>query len=358
MTRSILVTIIPVIILVLSGCSGDNNGNGNGPEPIYDPRLEANIHQDPGFQSVTSSVWNAIIPETLYVGTDNNYNANVLFRTDFIAELKALQTDTLLYIWARWGDGDEDNRFGALMGAWIDNSVKWNFASAYDSITYNEDRMYIMFDRGGTNGVDCSQMCHTTTSSAGKFFYGAAGDNADVWHWKAHRTGLATLADDMHLSDTMIVSDPQDDPFYDDLAILNWNDFLERPRYMHHDGPAFTGPGLLESETPLGAFTVFVNSDDWMTFIPGEAPVPKLLPGYYIYDNTGTDGSRWDVEALSEFDGSHWTVVFRRKITPGDLTNDINFNSYKGDSILISIGLTDNSGIRHHGTEPFYLIIE
>ncbi len=351
-----LFSLISITIIII-GCGGNGDGNGNGPEPTPEPRLVASVSQDPGLASVNSSIWDGIAPESVYVGTDNDYNANVLFRTDFVAELKALRTDTLIYVRATWSDADQDNRFGALMGTWVIDNVRWSLNYPDDTMARNEDRIYFLFDRGGTGGADCSQMCHTSASSAGRLFYGAAGDNADIWQWKANRTGLAGLAEDMHLSDTMITADPQVNPYDDNLYFLNWNSFTEKPIYMHHNGPDYEGAGLLQTETPSGAFTPFVNSSDWIVFVDGVPTESKQVPGYYILDSTGTDGSRWNIETISEFDGSHWTVIFRRKLIPDDPVNDINFSSYIGDSLPIAIGITDNSGIKHHGTKPFYLVL-
>ncbi len=356
MIRKILLTLVIFPLLTLcTGCGSDNGGNGNGPEPTLPPRLVAELHQDPGFGSVDSQVWDSLVAESIQVGTDSNYNANVLYTTSLMSEMKALVTDSLLYIWTRWNDNDEDNRFGELRAAWANNTVQWAINVPDDTIAKNEDRFYIIFDNGGTNGADCSKLCHSSPSSAGHYFYGSGGDNADVWQWMAHRTGLSNLAEDMHISDTMAAPDPHDSPF-DKLYFRNWHSLSHRPYYMHHDTTAYTGAGLLQSETPAGTFRAFENYLDWLVFpLDGSPPVGKTVPGYYIYDSTGTDGSRWDVGAISEHNGTHWTVVFRRKLTTTD-ADDIDFNSYLHDSLLISIGITDNSGIKHHGVEPFYLV--
>lgn len=181
--------------------------------------------------------------------------------------------------------------------------------------------------------------------------YGGAGDNADIWEWKAHRTGLAGFADDMHISDTMIATDPQDQE-NDGLYFRNYDDFHRRPRYMQPGGPDDTTTGLLE-----GDLVTFDRNLEWMTFSldPDIAPTAKPVPGYYMFQNTWTHGSRWDVKTVSKYDAGSWTVVFQRKLNTGD-AGDVEFDFSGLDSIMVTIGITDNSGIKHHGSGPFPLV--
>jgi hypothetical protein len=337
------------------GCGGNgDDGNGNGPGPVPEPRLVVTAHQDPTFDNALDSpVWDSIDAETVPVGTDNNYNANTLYTETLNADLKALVAgDSILYIMVKWSDNSEDNRFGELHATWA-NDIEWETVDTTD--IRNEDRFYIMFDDGGAGGADCAHYCHSSSelSSAGRRHYGLPGDAADIWQWKAHRTGLGKFAEDMHLTDTMILQDPQV-ASSDSLYFGNLKTNL-KATYMHEDGITYEGAGLLESETTNGLFTPYDNNLDWVTFPPNQDPIGKYLPGYFIYDESGADGSRWDVRAASQHDGSNWTVVFRRALTTAD-ADDIDLSSV--DSIQISIAITDNSGVKHHGRKPFYLVFE
>jgi len=104
-------------------------------------------------------------------------------------------------------------------------------------------------------------------------------------------------------------------------------------------------------------YVEFHNGSNWINFVPNPPVGLTFLPGYYINDISGIHGSRWDVRTKSSFDGSNWTVVFRRVLYTGD-TDDIDLRHATPDSLKISIAIADNAGIKHHGTKPFYLVLQ
>jgi hypothetical protein len=371
--KLVLLTVLLASISILQmGCGSDKSENGTDPPPPPEPRLIADTHQDPTLDNALDSpVWDSIAVLSVPIGNENAYNANLLYINNKFVQMKALVADdSLLYIWARWEDNDEDNRFGQLRATWVSNTVEWavHYPEDTSEAAFNEDRFYIVFDNDGTNGADCAAFCHSpgSESADGRLFYGAAGDDADVWHWKANRTGLAKLADDMLVTATRVEADAQNHPS-DSLYQLNYsilqatgpNSYIVRPLKMHHDGPAYEGPGLLESEIPVqqaGIFTDYQGGSQWINFLPPPSPpVGKSVPGYLIFDESGHDGSRWDVGAVSNHNGVTWTVVFRRALTTNDAA-DIDFNFSSLDSVEVSIAITDNSGIQHYGRRPFFII--
>lgn len=336
------------LILTMLGCSSsDDNGTDSAPV-VY--RVVIGDHQDPGTGSVNSVVWDSITGVIIPIGTRNAYNANVGFTTSLNLEIKGLiADDTVLYLRCRWNDDSKNNKFGELRARLINQIYQWEQIDTTD--VRNEDRIYILFDKSGTNGADCATFCHTDTSSAGRIFYGNTGDAADIWHWKAHRTGLANLAEDQRLTTTMVESDARDQ-LIDQLYFPNYDDLLPKPEFMHVDTTAYTGVSLLESD----GFIAYNDDLQWVE-ISGSDTTGLYMPGYFIYDLSGTNGSRWDVAAISEHDGTHWTVVFRRSLTTADIA-DIDFDFAARDSVEISIALCNNNGIEHHGVAPFYLIFE
>ncbi|MCP4567606.1 MAG: hypothetical protein GY841_08510 [FCB group bacterium] len=349
MLRSLFsILLILTLPLFYLSCSSDDGDNGIDPPPPAPTRVEVEAHQNPGLGSVNSAIWDSLEAAQITIGTDIDYIANDL-TSEKTVQMKALVADdTLLYIWAKWSDNDQDNRFGEIHGSWINNQVQWVINNE-DTVFRNEDRFYIMFDNGGTGGADCAQFCHAASSAAGRKMY-SAGANADIWQWKAHRTGLVGLADDMHMTTTMISGDPQDQ-IGDSLYFRNFKEWPgNQPRYMAPGGPGDTTTGLLEGE-----WVDFVNSNDWMIFYVDQPPTALPVPGYVLYNLTGADGSRWDVETVSDYDGSAWTVVFCRRFDTGD-AGDIEFDFTTLDSVMISIGITNNSGIKHHGRQPFPLV--
>ncbi len=367
MSRSLFSLAAIVFLLALFvGCS-DNKDNGVEPPPVTPPpRVVVETHQDPTFAAaIGSPVWDSIDAVTIPMGTKDEYNANLPTNTATNLDMKALVADdSLLYIWVQWNDLDEDNRFGQLRASWASNSVEWvvNYPEDTSDIAYNEDRFYAVFDKGGPSGADCAAMCHAAndTSAAGWQFYGEAGDNADVWDWKASRTGLAKLADDMHMTTELvrpdaIVSQTGDSLYYRNYDVKQdvGSYLLVDPKKMNADGPDYTGAGLLESV----GWVDFNPALTWVVFPPTNIPYGLSLPGYYIWDVSGHDGHRWDVRAQSRFESGMWTVVLRRALNTGD-ADDVSFVFGTPDSISISIAVTNNSGIKHLGHEPFYLVFQ
>jgi|GEM_PF-3069714 hypothetical protein len=351
--------LLALMLTLQIGCSS-SGGGGNGPTPTPPVRLVAQVHQDPTLASIDSPVWDSITATTVPVGADSTYNANVLFRTDFKAYMKALVANDSLFIRVTWADNSQDNRFGRIQASWNGINVEWTVTDT--TVFANEDRFSILIDKGGTNHANCALMCHSVsdTTTAGHRFYGAVGDNADMWEWKASRTGLANRSDDMHMTTIDVSSDPHTGTL-DQLYFSNFDTFLGQPGFMDVDSNAYTGPGLLESRAPSHTFVPYSRlqpptGSSWVNFTPNP-PVGLFVPGYYIYDVSGLHGSRWDVRTISSFDGSNWTLVFCRALYTGD-TDDKDFRHATPDSTLISIAISNNSGIKHYGVKPFYLVLQ
>lgn len=336
-----------VYIAAFYGCSSDDgDGGGTGPVIVPEPRLVVAVHQDPGLASVDNDVWDSIDAVTVPLGTDTIYNAGLGAITTLNAELKALRTGSYIYLQAKWNDDSKDAFFNKLQGVDTAGNLRWR---AWDTtLINNEDRFYVLFDQGGSNGADCAGMCHATANASGHSFYGSATDDADIWHWKAYRTGGAGFAEDMFVTSDSISPDPQDQTPNDNLYFRNYTTIggsMDNaiPILMHPDSSDYTD--FVIKEPDLTAYQQGTGSK-WFGF---------EMAGYYLNGLSGADGSRWDVHVVQHHDGSNWTVVFRRALNTGD-ADDINLSSV--DSVSISIATGDNSGIKHWGAEPFYMVFE
>lgn len=345
------------VMAVLAGCGSDGGDGGTTPTPVPFTRLVAAEHQSPGLTSVDSPVWDSIAAGNIVMGSDTAYNAGYVGAGNAAATLKALVAGDSLFIRVSWQDGTVNNRYHQMQAYNAGTDFNINICVKIDSLYSDEDRFYILVDE---NGTGCKRFCHSTANAIGRKFYGSTSDETDIWHWKANRTGLALFttdtltlgyAEDMHITDTMVAADPQASD-QDNLYTSNYNIALMQARKMHETGSVFTGPGLLEND--------WIDFDGvgqkWIDSVVGN-PVGRFLPGYYMRNLTGADGSRWDVRALADHDGMSWTVVFCRKLTTGDL-DDVDLTSATPDSILVSIAFGNNSGTKHYGYKPFYLIIE
>ncbi len=365
-----LAILLACIATMQIGCGSDDD-EGNGPVIVPLPRVVVAAHMDPTFDdAIDSPVWDSIDAVAVPIGTKTDYNAGSPNVSATEVQMKALIAgDSVLYIWAQWSDVSESNRFGQLHATYAGPSSLpgWDTDT---TVLYNEDRIFILFDNGATSGADCASYCHGPANSLQKNFYGSAGDDVDIWQWRAQRTGIVSYALDMHLTDTMITQDPYaertdefqhgDTLIYDNYFFGNENTLpAVHPFQMHIDGPAYEGPGLLQ-----GDYVGFDKNLEWVV-VPGDTMIPpygKDVPGYYFVQNLlaiqEDKGSIWDVRAVSDYDAGldKWTVVFRRLLTTADV-DDIDFSTIN-DSLEISIGLTNNSGIDHKGTAPFYMIFQ
>ncbi|MFH1698999.1 MAG: ethylbenzene dehydrogenase-related protein [Candidatus Zixiibacteriota bacterium] len=341
------------------GCSSDKE-NGVGPTPPPPPpRLVVGTHQSPGLGSIDHAVWDSITAVDVSVGDSSKYNAGIGFTNSLTASMKALIANDSIFVRVEWNDNSEDNRFGELRARWMTSGqVEWELMDT--TLLRNEDRFYIFFDNGGTNGANCASLCHTSTSSIGRRHYNTGNDNADVWHWKANRTGEGGFAEDMHITDTNILQDPQaqsnDSLYWGNAANLNSDStFAQRAHKMHPDSSEFTGPALLE-----GIYVTFnqgISDTAWVPGIASGDSTGVTIPAFYHNQITSADGSRWDVRAVSEHDGTGWTVVFARHLTTMD-ADDVDLTFSTPDSVQISIAIGNNSGMKHHGAPPFYMVFE
>jgi hypothetical protein len=375
MTRlpCVLAAVLLCAAVIYTGCGGDDD-NGNGPVIIPPPRVVAAAHMNPTFDNaLTSPVWDSIDAAEFTVGSDTTYSTEKR-RSEKVTrtvKMKALVAGDSLYLWAQWNDFDADTLFGQLRANWVNNLLEWALNIPIDTNVYNEDRFFVIFDQGGPNGADCASFCHmpSDTSTLGRRFYGAAGDDADIWHWKALRTGFADLAEDMYLTTDMVSGDPIVSPTGDILYFKNYDSlynsgpssYIVTPKYMHENGPAYEGATLMESEAPGNQFVDYDGGLEWYVNDPPppQQPYGRTLPGWYIRDVSGADGSRWDVRAKSAHADGMWTVVFQRALTPAD-PDDVDLNFATTDSISISIAVFESTGdsTQHWGRAPFYLVFE
>ncbi len=338
------------LLTALVGCGSDDNG-GTNPPPAPFTRLVAAHHQNPGLTSVDSPVWDSIAAGRINLGTDTAYNAGLSATSAVTADLKALVSGDSLFVRVTWTDASVNNLYGQLKAYDVNDYIEWHAETFF-----NEDRFYVVFDE---NGTGCKRFCHSAANAIGRKFYGTVSDQADIWHWKANRTGLALFttpatlgfAEDMHITDTMVAPDPQtsggDDLYFDNLDV-----FTAKARKMHTTGSAFTGPGLVE-----GAWVTYIESGQHWIDSSVTPPTGRFIPGYYMQNLTRANGSRWDVRAMAAHNGTSWTVVFCRKLSTGD-PDDVDLTSAAPDSVLINIAVGNNSGVNHLGYKPFYLVVQ
>jgi hypothetical protein len=325
-------------------CGGDEGDNGTDIVPRPDPRILITQTASPGLASVDNAIWDGIAKDSIRVGDADGYKQDFASREVY---MKALRTTDSLFIRVEWSDGTASNEFGRLRPTNSD-PVQWE----QDTLLFNEDRFYIMFAVTGPNGADCAASCHMSGSDT--LHYTDAGDMVDIWQWRANRTGPAGFADDMFLTDTAISPDSVSATNNDELYYNNFNvtAFRSEPFFMHTDSNDYVGVALLQGE-------YVAYDENVMWYDPSAngglgAPV-AYVPGFYLDYMTQAEGGRWNVKSVQEHDGAGWTVVMARALASSDPT-DIDFTSV--DSVQASVAITNNSGRRHAGGKPFYLVFQ
>jgi hypothetical protein len=340
-----LIALILLAAALIQSCGKKDKDNGTGVVTRPEPRILIALKPSPGLASVDNAIWDGIDPDSIRVGDEDGYKQDIASREVY---MKALRTADSLFIRAEWSDATANNRFGELRPK---DALQWE----RDTTVTNEDRLYIMFDISGPNGADCAASCHIVGSDT--LHYTDAGDEVDIWQWKANRTGLAGFADDMFLNDTAISPDSIS-PTNNNLLYYNNFDstaFRQKPFYMHIDSTEYGGPGLLQGE-----YVVFDDNVKWYdsSALGGLGAPIQNVPGYYLDYISQASGGRWNVRSVQNHDGSGWTIVMARALASSDPT-DIDFTSIPvGDSVQISIAITNNSGVRHAGAKPFYMIFQ
>jgi hypothetical protein len=237
-------------------------------------------------------------------------------------ELKALYDADNIYLLAQWEDGH--NLMSGSAGP-TESIMKnlWSHDGELWSKSGNEDRFSFLWDAGDSFGASCANMCHSDGSMA------TSDGNADVWHWKAHRTNPLGLTDDKWWSANGRDSDAKTVSAYSDN--INGTG----------DGPMYSGP--VSSD---GNFIIIAEGgsiDDLGTDIN----TANTYPGYYLNANAAISGdSRWDVKTVGKFDEQTgtWTVEFQRAMDTGN-SDDVVFAH--DSEINFSTATFDNTGGGH-----------
>jgi hypothetical protein len=236
-------------------------------------------------------------------------------------ELKALYDADNIYFLAQWVDGH--NLMGGEAGP-TESIMKnlWSHDGESWSKSGNEDRFAFLWDAGDSFGASCANMCHSDGIMA------TSDGNADVWHWKAHRTNPLGLTDDKWWSSSCRGSDAK--------TISAYSDNINGTG----DGPMYSGPITNDN------FIIIAeggSTDDLGTDIN----IANTYPGYYLNANATNSGeSRWDVKTVGIFDDQSgtWTVEFQRAMDTGN-PDDVVFTH--DSEIDFSTTTFDNTGGGH-----------
>lgn len=262
-------------------------------------------------------IWNKVRPIKIKMteGKQGNVTASV----------KAMYTDTHLYLLFRWKDPTESyNRVYEFDGA------KWNKRKG------NEDRLGMLWNINDSikefKEKGCAALCH----EEGKYMKtNAPGEMADIWHWKSQRSNPVGYADDQLLLDVLKkkgheetgrVSDKKEGGSYS----KNWDKKAKRPKYIFKNGTK-SGSILAKAEA------VSISKD--ASFTKGTV-LPREVLAKPI-------GSRGDIEAKGIWRKGTWTLEIKRALSTGH-GDDVQFDPIK--EYYFGLSIYDNGDGKEHAT--------
>lgn len=274
------------------------------------------VDKGPAIDGKPDKIWNKVRPAKMELieGKDG---------FTVTASVKALYTDTDLYLLFRWKDPTNSlNRVYEFDGSqWVKRKG-------------NEDRLGMLWDINGNikdfKVKGCAILCHED----GKYMKtNAPGEAGDVWHWKAQRSNPLGYADDQLLTsikktkgheETGRVSDKKTGGSYSS----NWDEATERPKFSFKDMTK-SGPILTKAEA------VKVTKDT--TFTKG-----TILPREVLAKPVG---SRGDIEAKGIWKKGTWTLEIKRALKSAH-DDDVQFDTSK--EYYFGMSIFDNGDAKEH----------
>ncbi len=319
-----ILTLVAVASLTFWGC------NSNSTSSSFNGIKVATVTTGPDIDgNGNDAAWNSADSYTVTTGESTAYQ-NAFGPID--VTFKAVQDGEYVYFLASWADATEN----------VDKN-QWH----YDNTTGtwekegNEDRIYFMWDTGlnGTEGADCSSMCHVP--DPGKMWT-TGGGWVDVWHWKAARTNPVNLADDKYFDGNHLDNgeEAEDGGRHGDAKTIGSYSNNNDNGMPEYSGPITDGHYIIiVAGADESSLTQFENNADTQAL---------TIPGYIVNENA--DGSRADVTAKGVWSNGVWTVELKRKLDTGHAGDDVIFTA--GNTYQASIAVADNSGGSHSGTFP------
>lgn len=239
-----------------------------------------------------------------------------------VVTAKAVYTDDGIHFLFTWAD----HTHSVAKGAWEFDGQHWRHLKG------DEDRLALLFEVTRINQFatkGCTVTCHVVPNTPvkdGKFGTKTEAEKGDLWHWKAARSAPYGHADDGWL--TVATGDKSgriNDAGKGGDARNETKD-KSKPLYMQNPAqpPSASGFLLMEEAVEIKDYSVF-KAGDVLTYRLPQKP----------------DGSRFDVKAVSRYDGSGWILMLSRKLNT-DNGDDVVFNPKK--EYNFAMALFDDSG--------------
>lgn len=283
------------------------------------------IDKGPVIDGKPDKIWNKVRPIQIKL-TEGKQG-------EVTASVKALYSETDLYLLIRWKDSTESlNRLYEFDG------TQWKEREG------DEDRLGILWNMNDSikdfEKKGCFVLCH----EEGKYMQtNAPNERGDIWHWQAQRSNPVGYADDQILTNKMHKhyhgTQLHESGRFNDKREWggfsnNWDKATKSPKFMFKDRTQ-SGPILIRPESVK---------------IPKDAVFQKgtILPREVLGK---PHGSRGDIEAKGVWNKGTWTLEIKRALDTGH-EDDIQFDPSKIYHFGMSI-FDDSYGKGHATTKEF-----
>ena len=282
--------------------------------------------------------------------------------------LKAVHTDTDLYILAQW---DDETMSLTRSGSWNWDGDTWSQPNGDQS----EDRLSFLWNinMADFDTAGCMIKCHLQYGTAGAFLE-TEGETGDIWHMKAGRSlgvisgsqsGTLTIDSDTHevtagsvtltgYSDDKVLT-YEDENTIDETGDGGRHGDSGKSTYGNNRNEAKTGPLYIESN-PANYIDAMILTqteiDNGEAIELATASNADINTAWDIYESFNAivperiirepEGSRGDVMQAATWNDGTWTSEFKRALVTGN-DDDVQFSDLDA-SYSFSIALMDNSG--------------
>jgi hypothetical protein len=293
-------------------------------------------------------------------------------------QLQAAYDDTYLYMLVSWSDDVYSDRRQPWAkqadGSWRVLAAKspaptsgTNWAAYISAGPFDEedptrfayeDKLALIWNTYGASTVagfdesGCAMLCHDPASAEGpgtsyntdqaqaaKKFTNAAGEIADMWHWKMVRNNQHKKADDQYVGYwARGATGASGGGRFNDAGTAGYG---ENPAL--NGKPTYRGPSIA-----VPPYYIFDNqkvalTDDELLALPTGAEIANMI-------TAGPTGGRADVDAagLHNNSSNRWSLEIRRRLVTGE-DKDVQFNDLTR-SYSFGVAVFDNAQIEHSYT--------
>jgi L-rhamnose mutarotase len=227
-------------------------------------------------------------------------------------KVKSVYTKEEIFFRFEWPDKDKSM-----------NKNRWKFAGGkWNKVKGDENRLGVVWE---INRIDkfankgCAVLCHSESKNNKEWYFSTNSERekADLWHWKAVRSGPVGYTEDGY-----IIANPSKKPEKGrkrdagngTKAKSNRTKDKLKPSHMQDPSksPSISDSLLVAEAVEIKDYSIFKEGDE--------------IPGYMLYPEW--KDSFADIATTGVWKGGKWTVVMRRKLQTG-YDDDVQFNTRK-----------------------------